>query len=133
MKKPLDIRILEHLETLPAEKFPLNELDLPGGQVPSTELLAEVFRMEEAGLIKAATARNSQGQPAMAVITDKTVHGRGYLEQWLSQAREKDPLLKGARWTRDMLLLGVGMVAGGILTKFGESLFELLKRQIHLQ
>ena len=133
MKKPLDIRIFEYLEALPAERFPLKELELPREAVAAEELIAEVFRLEAAGLVKAATARDSQGQPALAVIIERTHHGRLYLSEWLTEERKRHPIRRSLKWVGSTVLAGIVIILTALLTKCTDSLFEFLKRPLHLQ
>jgi len=126
MKKPFSIHILEYVAAQPLSKFPI-QADAEG---TSDELLQEISRLEQAGLLEAHVNLDEQGRPCAVVITGITFEGKSHQEEWLTDAKTNRPLRKASRWSRDMLLLGIGFVLGGCLTKFGEYLFEIAKNHL---
>jgi hypothetical protein len=126
MKVPLNITVLEYLVCQDASIFPIQHTQLPDFGVVEVELLHEIAKLERAGYIDARVVHGNAGEPALAAITRVTLQGDNYLESWKEKTKAKSPLRKMSRWS----VLGVGLVLGGVLTKSGEFLFELLKRKI---
>ncbi len=132
MKKPLSIYILEYVATQPLQKFPIQEFTLPDAEGTSDELLQEIVRLHGAGLLDVAIRNDRMGRPALVAIRAITFLGKTYLDEWLAEAKTNHPLRKASDWTKNTLLVGIGMVLGGILPKFGEYLLSLGKKHLPL-
>lgn len=124
MKKPLSIAILSYVAEQPASAFPIKEFTIEDADGTPEECVRQIAELEEVGLLSAAIVRNNMGRPIHAVIRGMTIPGRAHLENWNQETAAANPIRKATRWTRDVVILGIGLVLGGGLAKLGELLIE---------
>jgi hypothetical protein len=132
MKKPLHIQILQFVSKLPPERFPIQDLSTLSVKASEAEVLQSIQMLADDGGIKAAIVNDHMGRPAQAAIRSITLEGRKHLDGWLDEARKKDPIHKATKLGRDAGVFGFGAITGGVLTKFGEYLFDLVRQSLHL-
>jgi len=124
MKNDLVVHILRNIKSGGDAPIP------PCGGHTEHEMTAECCRLIDAGLLDGSSIRDEQGIYCGAAITGITRAGVDYLEERTEKLKSASPVHKVSKLARDSVVFLIGAVAGGVFTKFGEYLFELM--QTHL-
>jgi hypothetical protein len=124
MKTDLVVHILESIKSGGDEPIP------PCSGHTEQEITNECCRLIDAGLLEGSSLRDEQGVYRGAAMTGITRAGIDYLEERKGKLKTAHPLHKASQLARDAIVFLLGAVAGGVFTKLGEYLFDLLKTHL---
>jgi len=135
MKKPLRIVVLERIERCRTGEFPIEfNLGHPLTEIraESGEILHEINRLDEAGLLDVRMLPRIQGKLHGGALLGITLQGKKELEDWREKQQSKSLLRKVPIAIWGILLFVGGGIAKEFIKPIGSYLANIFQLHFHL-
>jgi hypothetical protein len=135
MKKPLRIVVLERVERFRPGEFPIEfNLASPLTDITSDpgELLHEMDRLAQAGLLDVRMQPRIQGKLHGGALLGITLQGKKELEDWREKQQSKSLVRKVPLALWGILLFISGGIANEFIKPIGSYLAHIFQQRFHL-